>query len=71
MDCLQRSNDQTQLCFNLKEEWRRTDIILLITLQKLQIGLYLMVIAKDAWGSQRGLSRPPFTQVQIHLILVD
>lgn len=52
MDCLQWSNDQTQLCFNcdsckagllanLKKEWRRTDIILLITLVAL-ISVYLI-----------------------------
>ncbi|XP_010240868.1 PREDICTED: protein TORNADO 2-like [Nelumbo nucifera] len=52
MDCLQWSNDQTQLCYtcdsckagllaNLKKEWRRADIILLITLVAL-IWVYLM-----------------------------
>jgi len=52
MDCLQWNNDQNQLCYNcdsckagllanLKEEWRRADIILLITLVAL-ICVYLV-----------------------------
>ncbi|XP_043715318.1 protein TORNADO 2 [Telopea speciosissima] len=52
MDCLQWSNDQTQLCYacdsckagllaNLKKEWRRVDVILVITLIAL-ICVYLM-----------------------------
>lgn len=52
MDCLQWSNEQTQLCYNcdsckagllanLKREWRRVDIILLITLVALKI-VYVM-----------------------------
>ena len=51
MDCLNWSNEQTQLCYgcdsckagllaNLKKEWRRADIILLITLVAL-ICVYL------------------------------
>ncbi|KAK1374974.1 Protein TORNADO like [Heracleum sosnowskyi] len=52
MDCLQWSNEQTQLCYacdsckaglldNLKTEWRRVNIILIITLVALII-VYLM-----------------------------
>ncbi|XP_042500634.1 protein TORNADO 2 [Macadamia integrifolia] len=52
MDCLQWNNDQTQLCYacdsckagllaNLRKEWRRVDIILVITLIAL-ICVYLM-----------------------------
>ncbi|XP_010273156.1 PREDICTED: protein TORNADO 2-like [Nelumbo nucifera] len=52
MDCLQWSNDQTKLCYacdsckaglleNLKKEWRRADIILLITLIAL-ISVYVI-----------------------------
>jgi hypothetical protein len=52
MDCLQWNNEQTQLCYNcdsckagllanLKKEWRRADIILLITLVAL-ISVYLI-----------------------------
>lgn len=52
MDCLQWNNDQNQLCYNcdsckagllanLKKEWRRADIILLITLVAL-IWVYLI-----------------------------
>lgn len=52
MDCLQWSNEQTQLCYNcdsckagllanLKKEWRRADIILVITLVAL-ICVYLI-----------------------------
>ncbi|KAJ4959579.1 hypothetical protein NE237_026690 [Protea cynaroides] len=52
MDCLQWSNDQTQLCYacdsckagllaNLKKEWRRVNVILVITLIAL-ICVYLM-----------------------------
>ncbi|KAL1829946.1 hypothetical protein DCAR_0209339 [Daucus carota subsp. sativus] len=52
MDCLQWSNEQTQLCYacdsckaglldNLKTEWRRANIILIITLVALII-VYLM-----------------------------
>ncbi|KAK4422978.1 protein TORNADO 2 [Sesamum alatum] len=52
MDCLQWSNDQTQLCYscnsckagllaNIKKEWRRADIILLFTLVAL-ICVYLI-----------------------------
>ncbi|KAB5573875.1 TETRASPANIN/PERIPHERIN-RELATED [Salix viminalis] len=52
MDCLQWNNDQTQLCYgcdsckagllaNLKGEWRRADIILMVTLVAL-ICVYLI-----------------------------
>ena len=52
MDCLQWSNDQTQLCYscdsckagllaNLRREWRRADIILILTLVALII-VYLI-----------------------------
>lgn len=52
MDCLQWSNEQTQLCYacdsckagllaNLKKEWRRADIILVITFVVL-IKVYLI-----------------------------
>ncbi|XP_040989607.1 protein TORNADO 2-like [Juglans microcarpa x Juglans regia] len=52
MDCLQWNNEQTQLCYNcnsckagllanIKKEWRRADIILLITLMAL-ISVYLV-----------------------------
>ncbi|KAF8027200.1 hypothetical protein BT93_E0190 [Corymbia citriodora subsp. variegata] len=52
MDCLNWSNDQNQLCYNcnsckagllanLKKEWRRADIVLIITLVAL-ISVYLI-----------------------------
>lgn len=52
MDCLQWSNDQTQLCYscnsckagllaNLKKEWKKADIILIIALVGL-IVIYLI-----------------------------
>ncbi|KAK3428819.1 protein TORNADO 2 [Eucalyptus grandis] len=52
MDCLNWSNDQNQLCYNcnsckagllanLKKEWRRADVVLLITLVAL-ISVYLI-----------------------------
>lgn len=52
MDCMQWSNDQTQLCYNcdsckagvlatLRKEWRRANVILIITLVAL-IAVYLI-----------------------------